>query len=286
MTTNQQKKELWLALKGYHFDNLVPTHLMERIGQMFGGTDASTKAFAHKLANKLNWNVSFAMKAINEYKKFIYLGLISDFVVTPSRLIDKVWHEHMLFTAGYRDFCNNVIHHQFDHFPELVPMDDQTGVFSAQYMDTLALYKAEFNMDAPEAVWGKPKFDPAKIEGEFTSRKKKVVSSYVSSSDDDSILPLYLYFDASGDGGIHTSMPEFGGGHTDGAGAGGSWATDGNTPTGSEAPAVDSTTVSGSEGGTGGVGGGEGGGVSGGEGGGSCSGGSCSGSCGGGCGGG
>jgi hypothetical protein len=47
--------------------------------------DASTKAFADK-TRKFQWKHRFALRAIREYKKFIYLGAISDFVVTPSKI--------------------------------------------------------------------------------------------------------------------------------------------------------------------------------------------------------
>jgi hypothetical protein len=61
---------------------------------------------------------------IREYKKFIYLGAVSDFVVTPSKIIDQVWHEHLLFTKAYRDFCSDVPGFSFDHNPKLIPVND------------------------------------------------------------------------------------------------------------------------------------------------------------------
>lgn len=153
------KKELWLRLKAYHFDHLVSPGLWEIIREKFGGADASTKAFAHKLATKLGWKNALALTAISEYKKFVYLGVVSDFVVTPSEVIDLVWHQHILFSKAYRSFCTDVINYDFDHTPELVSMYDQTGTFNAQYLDTLELYKKEFGIDAPSQVWGVPKFD-------------------------------------------------------------------------------------------------------------------------------
>jgi hypothetical protein len=98
------KKDLWLRLKAYHFNHLVPPHLWIKVRAAFGGEEASTKAFADKIARKLDWKHLFTLRAIREYKKFIYLGAVSDFVVTPSKIIDQVWHEHLLFTKEYRDF--------------------------------------------------------------------------------------------------------------------------------------------------------------------------------------
>lgn len=97
-------------------------------------------AFAHKIARKHGWKTSFALRALNEYKKFIFLGLVSDFHVTPSKIIDVVFSMNIFFfSKAYREFCEQVIQQPFDHFPELVPMEDQTGRFSAQYLDTIAL---------------------------------------------------------------------------------------------------------------------------------------------------
>ena len=66
------KKELWLNIANYNFDNLVPTHLWDEIAAKFGGQSPFTKAFADKLSRKFHWNKNFALKAIWEYKKFVY----------------------------------------------------------------------------------------------------------------------------------------------------------------------------------------------------------------------
>ena len=229
-TKQDTKRELWLRLKHYHFDHLVPPHMLDRVRAAFSGHDAFTQAFADKLARKLHWRVPFGMRAIDEYRKFLYLGVISDFPVTPAKVIDQVWHEHLLFSRGYREFCDAVLLREFDHHPELVPMDDQTEEFQAQYAATLALYKAEFNREAPEAFWGRPKFkgEPKANQRPKAKRRDDVVASY-----DDT--PLYLWFaDDSGgsggssDGGSHHSAPEFGGGTSGGAGGGGDFGDPGS----------------------------------------------------------
>ena len=67
---------------------------------------------------------------------------VSDFSVTPPKVIDQVWHEHLLFSRAYREFCHEVLSREFDHNPELVETDDQTQAFQAQYAATLALYQS------------------------------------------------------------------------------------------------------------------------------------------------
>src|SRR6476661_5465639 len=104
-TLTPAKKDLWLRLKHYHFEHLVPPHLSDHVMACFGGHDAATHAFASKLSRKLGWTSRFARRAIEEYRKFLYLGSVAEFGVTPSKVIDQVWHEHLLFTKAYHEFC-------------------------------------------------------------------------------------------------------------------------------------------------------------------------------------
>ena len=152
------KKTLWLRLKTYEFDHLVPPSLWQRVVEAFGGADAATKAFADKLARKLGWSMPFALTAVAEYRKFVYLGMVSDFPVTPSKVIDQVWHEHQLFTQGYRNFCSEILGRHFDHHPELMPAAEQLATYQTQYLKTLALYRKEFNQDPPSRSGSYPSF--------------------------------------------------------------------------------------------------------------------------------
>ncbi|MBA3671109.1 MAG: hypothetical protein H0W68_03670 [Gemmatimonadaceae bacterium] len=216
------KRDLWLRLKGYHFDQLVPAHLSDHVMAVFGGADAATRAFATKLSRKHGWSSRFALRAIEEYRKFIYLGMVSDVPVTPSRVIDQVWHEHLLFTRAYRAFCQEVLEREFDHNPELVSDDDQTETFRAQYYATLDLYEREFNTSPPDDIWAIPKF--GRRESAHNRARRADGNTGTSSSDDST--PLFHYFDgnAGSDGHSHSSMPEFGGGGGfSGGGGGSSW---------------------------------------------------------------
>ena len=215
------KRELWLRLKNYHFEHMASNSLGQHLQARFGGHDASTKAFAHKVARKYGWSPAFALKAVREYKKFVYLGVVSDFVVTPSQVIDQVWHQHILFSKAYRSFCQEIIRYEFDHNPELVSIEEQTGAFHAQYLATLKLYRTEFGIDPPADVWGAPKFDEgAGLGTAYPSKKKEkvFVGGDVSYSSD----PLYRSFDPVTDGSF-IGFLGFGSGDGGASGAGGDW---------------------------------------------------------------
>ena len=242
------KKELWLRLKHYHFEHIVPPQLLDRVTAAFGRTDASTMAFANKISRKLDWTTGFAISAIDEYKKFLYLGIVSDFPVTPSSVIDRVWHEHLLFSRAYREFCRDVLGRDFDHNPELLPSDDQTGIFQAQYEATIALYTAEFRVKPPAQMWALPKF---RTDESAKSRKSVAQLDAVGTSGGGD-MPLFMYFDGSGNDGSSAEMSEFGGGGGfSGGGGESSWggSSDSSADSGSSSDSGGSSCSSGCGGG-------------------------------------
>jgi hypothetical protein len=222
------KKELWLNLYNYHFSHLVSPSLLNKITEKFGGVDAFTKAFADKIARKHDWKKQFALKAIHEYKKFIYIGIISDFSVTPSKVIDIVWHEHLLFTKAYREFCDEIIHYNFEHHPELITLDEQTEQFAMQYVQTLQLYRYEFGYDAPVDIWDLPKFSREQLKSitqiyqQNERRKKEYSYADTGLSGSDYVAPLATQFESS-------EFLDFGGGDFGGGGAGGDFSDGGSS---------------------------------------------------------
>lgn len=222
------KRDLWLRIRDYTFDDLVPPRLADQWQSAFGRSDPSLQAFAGKISRKLGWNRRFALLAIREYKKFVYLGLVSRTSVTPPKIIDQVWHEHLLFTRGYRHFCQEVLRRDFDHNPELLPTKRQSEVYAAQYEATLALYQHEFNETPPPEIWGTPKFATPRAADAARRRERQastadvwVPSSSTGVSGDDA--PLHEQFGGGGGfsgGGSEGSWGDGAGSDGDASGAG------------------------------------------------------------------
>lgn len=76
----------------------------------------SEYGFSTRLANENYWTKNFTEQAILEYKKFMYLAATSDMMVSPSEIIDTVWHQHLIFTQSYQEFCN-ILGKQIQHIP-------------------------------------------------------------------------------------------------------------------------------------------------------------------------
>jgi len=209
------KKELWERIRDYKFNNLVSHSTWVDIIEKLGAKNAPVRAFANKIMKKHHLPRAFVFRAIEEYKKFVYLGIISDFIVTPSKYIDLIWHEHLLFSKAYREFCSDVIHYQFDHQPELVAIEDQTELYTIQYLETLDLYRKEFGMEPPENIWGTPKFNKERIAESKRSKKKNYDNSI--GADFSSDEPLFLQYD----GNFDHEFSGFDGGDFGGGGASG-----------------------------------------------------------------
>ena len=91
--------ELWKKIEAYNFDEPI-----------------SEYGFSTRLAKENFWTIDFTQKAMLEYKKFMYLAAISDLMVSPSEIVDTVWHQHLIFTQSYADFCR-MIGKDVQHIP-------------------------------------------------------------------------------------------------------------------------------------------------------------------------
>lgn len=52
----------------------------------------SEYGFTTRLADEHCWTSAFTDQAILEYKKFMYVAATADMIVSPSEIVDQVWH--------------------------------------------------------------------------------------------------------------------------------------------------------------------------------------------------
>ena len=75
----------------------------------------SAFSFADRLAKENGWTKAFALSAIEEYKKFVFLAKHAGHPVTPSIEVDEVWHLHLIYTQSYwKEMCKGIdfdLHH-------------------------------------------------------------------------------------------------------------------------------------------------------------------------------
>lgn len=111
----------------------------------------SEYGFSTRLARENFWTKKFTNTAILEYKKFMYLAATSDLMVSPSEVIDKVWHQHLIFTQSYQDFCH-ILGKSIQHVPSTHNKVEFARFHQAKER-TVTMYTDIFG-DQPQDVWG------------------------------------------------------------------------------------------------------------------------------------
>jgi hypothetical protein len=89
-----------------------------------------------------------------EYRKFLALRLIHpDIEIVPCKIVDEIWHQHILDTAAYRIDCQALFGEFLDHYPYF----GMNGPEDAQALEeaankTAELYEAAFG-SPPDDTW-------------------------------------------------------------------------------------------------------------------------------------
>ncbi|MFM9838170.1 MAG: hypothetical protein ACKVOQ_07895, partial [Cyclobacteriaceae bacterium] len=110
----------------------------------------SEYGFSVRLAKENYWTQAFTQKAILEYKKFMYLAATHDAMVSPSEIVDVVWHQHLVFTQSYADF-GKLLGKAVQHIPSTHNRQDAVRFKQAKER-THQLYKSNFG-EPPADVW-------------------------------------------------------------------------------------------------------------------------------------
>ena len=115
--------------------------------------DLEEGSFLAKLNLEHQWTNGFTERAINEYKRFIYLAVIAKHPVSPSRIVDQVWHVHLSYTNHYwNEFCPNILNKNIHHRPSNGSKEAQANDRSS-FTQTLELYRTEFATEPPRLIW-------------------------------------------------------------------------------------------------------------------------------------
>lgn len=87
-----------------------------------------------------------------EYQRFLALKLAyPEAEIVPCKIVDELWHRHILDTAAYRADCEAIFGHFVDHFPYfgIRSATDAQDLRDA-YAETIALYRDAFGEPPPE----------------------------------------------------------------------------------------------------------------------------------------
>jgi hypothetical protein len=126
-----------------------------------------------RLMKEYRWTGEFMDAAVNEYIRFLELHVAHpDVTIVPGKVVDKVWHDHILHTREYTAFCEAAfgayLHHE--------PLDLSQTNKAMDMAPTLKLYAERFGHIPPRAFWT----DDVKAATVATPPKPVVKESYSS----------------------------------------------------------------------------------------------------------
>ncbi len=119
----------------------------------FDDSDCETRfTLKAKLSEDQKWTPSFTEMAIKEYRRFLVLA-VDQCGVVPSKVIDEVWHQHLLNTENYADMCEQLKISFLHHRPTSSEKDLEEC--REQFKMTLQKYKETFDELPPAEIWEK-----------------------------------------------------------------------------------------------------------------------------------
>lgn len=128
-------------------------NLWERIQGFSLDAENSTFPFSKKLAKEENWSLDFTKRAIEEYKKFVYLCCILPNGASPSEIVDKVWHMHLIYTQNYwEEFCPNILQQKLHHNPSKGG-ESEHEKHQNWLAETLKSYQEIFQQEPQQDIW-------------------------------------------------------------------------------------------------------------------------------------
>ena len=125
--------------------------LWQRIAQHDFEPD-TTLNFTRRLARDHGWSLEAARAAIDAYRRFCFLAVVSPTPVTPSEAVDEVWHQHLIYSRDYwQCWCGDTLQVPLHHDPTPGGPEAQI-IYRRQYAETLALHERFFG-PPPAELW-------------------------------------------------------------------------------------------------------------------------------------
>ena len=89
-----------------------------------------------------------------EYRKFLALHLAyPETDIVPCKIVDEIWHQHILDTAAYRADCDAIFGRFLDHYPYFgMRGEDDARALHDAYADTIERYRDAFG-EPPTDTW-------------------------------------------------------------------------------------------------------------------------------------
>lgn len=102
-----------------------------------------------RLKKIYGWEDDFINEAVNEYGKFLLLHKrYKDIQIFPGKVVDQVWHDHILHTQSYFTFCDAEFGCYIHHKPYDLSLNEKCDTTK-----TIELYEKEFGYKPSTKFW-------------------------------------------------------------------------------------------------------------------------------------
>lgn len=166
----EKQRALWEAIRRFSFDEAIEEY-----------------GFETRLAYESKWTHHVTKQAIEEYKKFMFLASISNQMVSPSEIVDKVWHQHLIFSKSYEKLCQ-LLGKKIEHIPSTHNPHNHS-VFKTAKEHTATLYESYFGKQNPY-FWDNHYLEKTQITTDNTALRRRIIKIACISV----LLYLPLYF--------------------------------------------------------------------------------------------
>lgn len=112
----------WL-FKNKKEEKITPLSYLQLLSTPLVEGDFKNSSIIQRVLKKHpEWTEEYVRTLISQYKRFLHLAANSEEECVPTKDVDEVWHEHILFTKDYFErwssFLGKVVHHNPEKFGE------------------------------------------------------------------------------------------------------------------------------------------------------------------------
>lgn len=104
--------------------------------------DYDHPALKERMIVKYGWSPDLTDEIFEEMKKFMYLCATNDGAMAPPEDIDEIWHNFILFTRDYADYCKRHVGIFLHHQP--LTIDQRSRSDGSMVLNTLAAAEHTF----------------------------------------------------------------------------------------------------------------------------------------------
>jgi hypothetical protein len=133
---NPEDEILWQKIKAFPIDD-------ERV----------SLSFSDRLARDNGWTKRYALRVVEEYRRFLLLCCTAKDGVTPSDPVDQAWHLHLTYTRSYWvNLCRDTLQKELHHHPTKGG-ESEARKFDALYTNAHDIYRDKFGEEPPGDIW-------------------------------------------------------------------------------------------------------------------------------------